>query len=69
MKKSFFKLDVFYIKYDGANKDFICNELKIKKHISKYFKSCPSYFIIPKHNKEDWFIINEKDFNKKIYQI
>jgi hypothetical protein len=57
-------MDVDIIKYDGSNKDFIINKLNIKGHTSKYFNTIPSYFIIP--SGEDWFILDEKQFRRKV---
>jgi len=53
------------IKYDGSNKDYIINRLRIKEYIKTYFKNVPSYFIIP-NSGEDWFILDEVQFKRKV---
>ena len=64
IRQGTFHIDVDIIKYDGSNKDFITNKLNIKGHISKYFNTIPSYFIIPSGG--DWFILDEKQFRRKV---
>jgi hypothetical protein len=64
IRQGTFHMDVDIIKYDGSNKDFIINKLNIKGHISKYFNTIPSYFIIPSGG--DWFILDEKQFRRKV---
>jgi hypothetical protein len=64
IRQGTFHMDVDIIKYDGSNKDFIINKLNIKGHISKYFNTTPSYFIIPSDG--DWFILDEKQFRRKV---
>jgi hypothetical protein len=53
------------IKYDGSNKDYIINRLGIKEYTKTYFKTTPSYFIIPNSEKE-WFILGENQFNRMV---
>jgi hypothetical protein len=50
------------IKYDGSNKEYIINELKIKNYTKSYFSIIPSYFIIPP-DKDEWFILDQCRFN------
>jgi hypothetical protein len=64
IRQGTFHMDVDIIKYDGSNKDFIINKLNIKGHISKYFNTIPSYFIILSDG--DWFILDEKQFRRKV---
>jgi hypothetical protein len=64
IRQGTFHMDVNIIKYDGTNKDFIINKLNIKSHIPSYFKDNPSYFIIPSDG--DWFILDEKQFKRKV---
>lgn len=52
------------IKYDGSNKDYIINRLGIKEYTKIYFKTTPSYFVIP--NNKDWFILDENLFNEMV---
>ena len=58
--------DVEIIKFDGYNKEEIINRLSIKKFINRYFQKKDVYFIIPKDNMDDWFILNENLFKEKI---
>lgn len=62
------KINVDIIKYDGKNKDLIIKKLKINNHTSIYFKDINTYFIIP-FNKDNWFILNENQFNDMIILI
>lgn len=66
MFKGFFKLNVDIIKYDGSNEGYIKQELNIDFYDKRYFKNIPSYFIIPKNNKKDWFILDQQQFDEKI---
>lgn len=53
------------IKYDGSNKDYIINRLGIREYTKTYFKTTPSYFIIP-NNEKEWFILGEIQFNRMV---
>lgn len=63
--KAILKTDVEVIKYTGRNKGLIIKRLNIKEYISVYFKNKNTYFIIP-FNEDDWFILNEAQFKRKI---
>lgn len=62
------KLKVEVLKYDGTNKDQIIKRLNIDSYEKLYFKKINTYFIIPlKYNtEEDWFILEEEQFKRKI---
>lgn len=64
----YLKINVEVIKYDGTNKDQIINRLKINSYTKIYFKEKNTYFIIPLeyNGEEDWFILNEEQFKRKI---
>lgn len=62
------KINVEFIKYNGRNKKIIVDRLGINddEYLNFYFQNKNVYFIIPKHNTSDWFILNETQFKKKI---
>ncbi len=62
------KTDVDMIKYDGTNKDFIIDRLKIVSScVDAYFTTIPSYFIIPIFG--DWQVFDEELYKKDIIEI
>ena len=63
------KTEVEVIKFDGTNRDEIINRLGINVYLAAYFKKKDVYFIIPKDDKEEWFILDENLFKKKIELI
>ena len=63
------KTEVEVIKFDGTNRDEIVNRLGINVYLATYFKKKDVYFIIPKDDKEKWFILDETLFQKKIELI
>lgn len=67
--KGILDVEVEIIKFDGTNKDDIINKLKITENINEYFKYDNMYFVIPKHDESDWFILNETLFKRKVHII
>ena len=63
------KTEVEVIKFDGTNRDEIIERLGISVYLVSYFKKKDVYFIIPKDDKEKWFILDENLFKKKIELI
>lgn len=64
--EGFLKIEVEVIKYDGTNKDEIIDKLQITGYEELYFQHENVYFVIPKHNKDDWFILGENEFKQKV---
>jgi hypothetical protein len=58
--------DIEIIKFDGTNKKMIVDRLSIKEHSNLYFQAKDVYFIIPVHDVDEWFILDEFQFKKKI---
>ena len=64
--EGYLKIDVDIIKYDGTNKDEIISKLQITSNEKLYFEYENVYFIVPKYDKDEWFILNEDSFKQKI---
>lgn len=64
--EGYYKFKVDIIKFDGTNKEEIIDRLNIKLYVDLYFKKIGVFFIIPKHNKDNWFILEERFFKNKI---
>ena len=58
--------DVEIIKFDGTNKKMIVDRLSIKEYSNLYFQEKDVYFIIPVNDVDEWFILDEFRFKKKI---
>jgi len=60
------KIRVDVVKYDGTNKQAIIDRLKIDSYKSVYFKNKNVYFIIPKNDESEWFILTETELKERI---